>query len=41
MKTKLMKAFTLCLALMMCLCCAVPVSAAETADAVKIFLKNL
>lgn len=34
MKTKLMKAFTLCLALMMCLCCAVPVSAAETADAV-------
>ena len=33
MKTKFMKAITLCLALLMCMTCAVPVSAAEVADA--------
>lgn len=33
MKTKFMKAITLCLALIMCICCTVPVSAAEVADA--------
>ena len=33
MKTKFMKAITLCLALLMCVTCAVPVSAAEVADA--------
>lgn len=33
MKTKFMKAITLCLALIMCISCTVPVSAAEVADA--------
>lgn len=33
MKTKFMKAITLCLALVMCISCAIPVSAAEVADA--------
>ena len=33
MKTKFIKAITLCLALLMCVTCAVPASAAEYKDA--------
>lgn len=33
MKNKIMKAISLCLALMMCLSCAISVSAAEVANA--------
>ena len=33
MKTKFMKAMTLCLALLVCLSCSIPVSAAEVAEA--------
>ena len=33
MKTKFIKAITLCLALLMCVTCAIPASAAEYKDA--------